>query len=199
MSGISGECRSAIPTIMQPLNPEFLRNEPDSWGIFNHIWNESSYFETWRRAVTAIRSHNPRARIVGPSFARSYNCDTPHGPCGATGPNGTWDGSSCFGTPPTVASCGTDQACLAVVPTKLCGLSPLHNTTMRRFLEFGRANGVLPDILSWHEWSPQLKFLPAHVADVVSYLAQNPEVRPLHHLILGSYIDDSYLNANTGH
>ena len=47
---------------------------------------------------------------------------------------------------------------------------------MKRFLEYGLANGVLPDIMSWHEWSPELSYLPDHTADVVAYLNQNPKI-----------------------
>eukprot|EP01044_Picomonas_judraskeda_P001339 COSAG03_NODE_79_length_14054_cov_53.206951_11_plen_880_part_00 len=172
-------------------------NEPDSWGIFWHNGGEANYFELWRRAVQIIRKHDPAAQIVGPSFARSYGCDTPVGPCsGGTGPdgqwdpsspNGTWDGSACAGVPPVTG-----------VPDKLCGLSPLHNTTMRRFLEFGARNKCLPDWLSWHEWSPGLKFLPDHVADVMRYLQATPEVRLRGITINEAFRADDYLRPG-GH
>ena len=121
-------------------------SEPDSWGLFWHNGGESTYFELWQRAVQAIRKHLPDAKIVGPSFARSYGCDTLVGPCSGgmgpddnwdpSSPNGTWDGSACAGVPPVTG-----------VPDKLCGLSPWHNTTMRRFLEFVVRNKCLPDFL----------------------------------------------------
>ena len=86
--------------VEQPDLPAFqwdLWNEPDSWGAFWQGGGESVYFAMWKRAILLIRKLNPRAKIVGPSFARSYNCDSPRGPCGPTGPNGTWDGTGCFG------------------------------------------------------------------------------------------------------
>jgi hypothetical protein len=172
-------------------------NEPDSWGIFWHNGGEANFFELWRRAVQAIRSHDPNAQIVGPSFSRSYGCDTPVGPCsggmGADGqwdpssPNGTWDGSACAGVPPVTG-----------VADKLCGLSPAHNTTMRRFLKFAQEEEVLPDWLSWHEWSPGLKFLPDHVADVLSYLKATPEVRLRGISINEAFREDDYLKP-AGH
>ena len=142
--------------------------------------------------MQATRKHIPDAQIVGPSFSRSYGCDTPVGPCsGGTGadgkwnpssPNGTWDGSACAGVPPVTG-----------VPDKLCGLSPSHNTTMRRFLEFGVQNQRLPDVLSWHEWSSDLTFLPDHVADVMRYLKATPEVRIRGISINEAFRADDYL------
>ena len=68
--------------IEQPDLPAFqwdLWNEPDAWGAFWKGGGESVFFEMWRRAVLQIKRLNPRAKIIGPSFARSYNCDTPRG------------------------------------------------------------------------------------------------------------------------
>ena len=42
---------------------------------------------------------------------------------------------------------------------------------MRRFFEFARANGTLPDIVSWHSWSSNGAALLAEVATMRRYLA----------------------------
>jgi len=89
---------------------------------------------------------------------------------------------------------------------------------MRRFLEFGVRNKCLPDFLrcvlvkalypapckhapvrpsdrSWHEWSPGLKFLPDHVADVMRYLKATPEVHIRGISINEAFRGDDYLKA----
>ena len=155
-------------------------NEPDQWGTFWHHGGEKVFFELWERAVKRLRTLNPRAKIIGPSFGRTYNCDTPLGPCGPKGPNGTWDGDGCYAAPPLD------------LPDKLCGANPLKGTTYARLLQFAEAHNVLPDVLSWHEWSPLLSYLPSRVREVVDYLKAHPAAAEVVHSISINEAIDSW-------
>ena len=50
-------------------------------------------------------------------------------------------------------------------------VNPTTNSSMRRFLEMAEARGVMPDVVSWHEWSPHGAAIAPHVADMRAYLA----------------------------